>query len=153
MRFPRLPRTPTTSTGPRTGQEEGFFSPLCHLAAAVLFVSLSLSSCANPSFFPRLRPLFAGLDESHLPPDKRVALQKAKVDFQRARHGQPPLYAHFTGDVPYSHSLRYAGDGYVLTWVHTGEIHRWAQGPDIVLSGSLTGGNPYHYDELDYLGE
>lgn len=122
--------------------------------ASYLLVSplLVLTACANEHFFPRLRPLFPGVDEAAVSPKARPALAKAKVDFQLARQASPPQYAHYVGKAPYSNSKIYEGDGYRLTLVNKDFVHYQEVGPDIVLDPSLTGGRSYHYNEIDRAG-
>ncbi|MEO6740466.1 MAG: hypothetical protein ABIP20_09455 [Chthoniobacteraceae bacterium] len=125
--------------------------PVC---SAVLGIALLLCvpACAttkNPHFFPRLHPLFAGLDESKMRPAAKAALAEAKVDFLRVRHGQKPQYAHYAGSVPYTGSKIYEGRGYRLTMVHEETINAHSDGPSIVVDRSITGGESYSYDEID----
>lgn len=121
---------------------------------SALFATFSLlPACANDHFFPRLRPLFAGLDESRVPASQRRALAEAKVDFQLARQGQPPRYARPAGVLPCSHSQVFRGDGYQVTLVDKDLAYLTLKGPEIVVEPSITQGRPYHYDEIDRLGE
>ena len=127
--------------------------PFKPLLVCSLFGLTTLPSCANEHFFPRLRPLFAGLDESRVPATARTALAQAKVDFQLARHGQTPRYAHSAGTLPFTHSEVFQGNGYVVTLVKKDMVHIQLAGPEIVLDSSITQDKPYHYDEIDRLGE
>jgi hypothetical protein len=113
----------------------------------------ALSGCANDHFFPRTRPLFVGLDESHVPSGARAALARAKVDFQLARHNEPPRYAKPSGPTFDSNTRNYQGDGYRIAIVHKEEIHSRSDGPEIFIDSKLTGGKPYHYDEVDEVVE
>ena len=98
---------------------------------------------------PRERPLFAGLDETAMSAAARQALGQAKEDFQKARHDDAPVHARFDSVVPHSHSRVYLGDGYKLTLVHSDFGYGHADGPEIVIEPRITGGRPYHYDEID----
>src|SRR5690242_11813577 len=92
--------------------------PIATLILAAIF--LGLPGCAgtrNPHFFPRLHPLFAGLDESKIRGNARAMLARAKEDFQLARHGKEPRYAKYVSTIPYTHSRVYEGKGYRLTMV------------------------------------
>src|SRR4051812_13392062 len=101
------------------------------LALALLAANL-LSSCANPHFFPRTRPLFAGLDEANVPPTAKNSLAKAKVDFQLAKHGKAPHYAKLAHTIPHTRSQVFEGSGYRLTMVHKDTQYPHRQGPEIV---------------------
>ena len=76
-------------------------------------------------------------------------LAQAKVDFQLARHGRTPQYAKYAHMNRSSHSKVYEGQGYRLTIVHQDSIYPHEEGPDILLYPRITGGEPYHYDEVD----
>lgn len=119
------------------------------LLVAILFVGSLLPGCANPHFFPTLRPLFPGLDETRVPSKARAALQQAKVDFQLARKGGPPQYARHISTAPSTHSKTYRGNGYMLTIIDGGSRHH--VGPRIVVESAITGGPPYTYDEIENL--
>lgn len=108
-----------------------------------------LSSCANPHFFPRSRPLFAGFNDQQVPGTMRSALDQAKLDFQLARRGKPPLYAKFVGTLPYSMSKVYQGNGYEITMVDDSSFAGHALGPEIVIRPEITGGELFKYDEID----
>ena len=118
------------------------------LVIALLLLS-SVAGGASDHFFPRLKPLFAGLDESKVPAGSRTALAQAKVDFQLARHGKRPAYAHYTGTLPYSHSETFQGNGYILTMVNKNLVYSVSVGPEIVIDARITGGKTYRYDEID----
>jgi hypothetical protein len=105
--------------------------------------------CASDHFFPRLKPLFVGLDESKVPATSRTALAQAKADFSLARQGQRPVYARYTGTLPYSHSQTFRGSGYTLTLVNKSYVRSVSVGPDIVIDPSITGEKIYRYDEID----
>ena len=107
-----------------------------------------LPGCANPRFLPTTRPLFVGFEEQHLSGDKLVALERAKVDFQRARGGKAPVYARHLRTLPYSRSEVSKGDGYEITLVDEPALHGHDFGPRIILGPELTGGRPYSYDEV-----
>jgi len=109
----------------------------------------ALTSCASEHFFPRVKPLFVGLNEAAVPAKSRTALAKAKVDFQLARHASAPQYAHYVGTAPYTNSKIYEGDGYRVTLVNKNVVAYQEIGPDIVLDPSVTGGSSYHYNEVD----
>lgn len=76
-------------------------------------------------------------------------LAQAKVDFQLARTGKTPQYAKFSKTIRFTRSKVYEGQGYRLTVVSEDSQYPHKKGPDIVLSPSITGGKPYHYDEVD----
>jgi len=118
-------------------------SRLLTLAALLVLIT----GCANPHFFPRLRPLFPGFAEEGLSSSARSALAEAKIDFQLARQGNAPRYAKYVGEESTSRSKIYQGRGYRLTRVM--RTDPTAEGPDIVLQSSITGGKPWHYDEVD----
>jgi hypothetical protein len=116
---------------------------------AILGVIL-LAGCADPHFFPRLRPLFAGLDESKVPTSSREALNEAKTDFRLAEHRQTPRYARYLETTPGTDTKVYAGTGYRIAMVHVDRSYgARLDGPRILLDRSLTGGDPYAYDEVD----
>ncbi|HEY2574232.1 MAG TPA: hypothetical protein VGH65_09190, partial [Verrucomicrobiaceae bacterium] len=119
----------------------------------ILVIGLLLFSavavCASDHFFPRLKPLFAGLDESKVSAGSRTALAQAKADFQLARHGKRPAYAHYTGTLPYSHSETFRGEGYILTMVNKNLVYGVSMGPEIVIDSRITGGKTYNYDEIE----
>lgn len=121
--------------------------------AFILTATLCCSACQNPHFFPRLRPLFAGLDESRVPAAARSALAEAKVDFQLARHGAAPRYARFVSEARYSHTRCFQGRGYRLTMVNEGLVVSSRTGPAITIDSSITGGKPYRYDEIDEISD
>ena len=127
------------------------------LASAVLSIALLvLPGCAttkNPHFFPRLHPLFAGLDETKIRPGARAALAEAKVDFQLARHSKAPQYAKYVSTIPYTHSRIYQGKGYCITMVHKDAAGCRSDGPEIVLDASMTNGKPFSYDEIDEVSD
>jgi len=123
--------------------------------AAFLIASflLSSTSCANPHFFPRLRPLFPGLAETDLSAPARNSLAQAKADFLLLKQGKPPQYARFVSTIPNTRSRVYEGQGYRLTRVREDNIYPHKFGPEIVVSPSITGGKAYHYDEVDEVAE
>src|SRR3954463_9790697 len=60
----------------------------------ICFLGLSvIPGCANPHFFPRLQPLFPGLNEAQLSSAGKNAVAKAKQDFVLVKHGESPAYA------------------------------------------------------------
>ncbi len=126
-----------------------------HIRAFVSGIATAcvLSACASEHFFPRLKPLFAGLEESQVPVSARRSLAEAKVDFQLARQGMNPHYAKAAGTLPCSHSRVFEGNGYQLTLVDKDLAHITLKGPQIVLGSRITQGQSYHYDEIDRLGE
>lgn len=107
------------------------------------------SSCANPHFFPRTRPLFIGLNCQDHPASQLVALKHAKADFLQARHGKVPLYARHVRTIPNSLSKVYQGDGYEIIMVNDTSFTWHRLGPKIVLESKITGGKPIQYDEVD----
>jgi hypothetical protein len=114
-----------------------------------IFLLLLTSACANSHFFPRLHPLFPGLDESRLSDSSRRALGEAKVDFWRLKHGMEPQYANLARTLPDGHSKVYNGRGYRLTLRSQRSFDPYRIGPEIVIFASLTGGCDYSYDELE----
>jgi hypothetical protein len=86
------------------------------------------------------------LDESRVPVSARKSLANAKVDFERARRGKTPRYAHYTCMKQCTRCKVYEGSGYTLTLVDMGVLHM--TGPDIQLDASITGGAPFHYAEV-----
>ena len=94
-------------------------------------------------------PLFAGLDEAKVPQSAKTALAQAKADFQLARHGKAPRYAHYVSGVPYTRSKVYEGNHYRLTLVDKELVRPQEHGPAIELDGKITGGAPFQYDEID----
>jgi hypothetical protein len=129
-------------------------SPMRHftLACAVSWIVLSiLPGCASPQnvhFFPRWHPLFAGSDESGIRPGARPALAEAKADFELARHTKEPQFAQYAGTIPNTHSRIYQGKGYRLTMVRKDAWVSHSHGPEIILDATITGGNPFTYDEI-----
>ncbi len=135
-----------------------FFKALCYIFVTFTRVSYStpfflvattLTSCADEHFFPKMHPLFPGLDEAHVTAHSRQALAQAKVDFVRVRHGQAPQYAHFVGQD--SKGKRYEGNGYQLTSVRNDVVVYSDVSPDIVIASSITGTRPFHYSEIERL--
>ena len=116
---------------------------------AAIAAPLLLVGCANPHFFPRARPLFPGLNEAVLPLNAKARIDEAKNDFQLARAGKQPAFALYVSTIPYTHSKIFEGRGYSLTLVDKTINMVHSQGPEIVISSSLTGGKPYLYDEID----
>jgi hypothetical protein len=117
---------------------------------------LALPACAGPnsaSFFPRMHPLFAGLDETKVRHGVKTLLAEAKADFQLARHGKAPQYAKYTSTIPYTHSRVFEGNGYCITLVKKDIVDSFYEGPKIVLNSSITGGKPYAYDEVEVTGD
>lgn len=115
-------------------------------------VLLCLPGCAgtqNAHFFPRMHPLFAGLDESKVCGCAKPMLAKAKADFQIARHGKEPRYAKYVSTIPYTHSRVYEAKGYRLTMVKKDIVCCHYEGPQIVLDACITGGKPFAYDEVN----
>ena len=128
--------------------------PIASLVSSL--VLLFLPACAGKQyahFFPRTRPLFAGLDEACVCARAKPLLEKAKVDFQLARHGKEPRYAKYVSTIPYTQSRVYDGKGYRITMVKKDIIPAHYEGPQIVLDASITGGEPFTYDEVDVTGE
>jgi hypothetical protein len=125
----------------------------CTLLPFALLVVCLLSSCANPHFFPRLQPLFPGLDEAGLSAADRTTLAQAKTDFLLVKHGKTPQYATLVSADPHTRSRVYQGQAYRLTSVREDNTYSLRNGPEIVFSPNLTGGKPYHYDEVDSVAE
>ena len=120
------------------------------------FVLLCFPGCAGEqraNFFPRLHPLFAGLDETKVRASAKPLLAKAKEDFQLARHGKAPRHAKYTGTIPCTRSRVYEGKGYRITMVKKDLVLSHSEGPQIVLDASITGGKPFSYDEIDVTGD
>jgi hypothetical protein len=122
------------------------------IAAVVLSLWLQ-TGCANPHFFPQMRPLFAGLNEEHLSPGAQKSLAEAKADFMLAKHGKTPQYATLAESVPNTRSKVYVGKGYRLTVVREDSIYPHRSGPAIVVSPCITGGKVYRYDEVDEVAD
>lgn len=127
-------------------------NPSTLLPTAFLALCL-LSSCANPHFFPRLHPLFPGLDEAGLSAADRTTLAKAKTDFQLVKHGKAPQYATLVSADPHTRSRVYQGQSYCLTSVREDNPCCCRTGPEIVFSPTITGGKAYRYDEVDEVAE
>ena len=128
--------------------------PFAFLILSIVF--LSLPGCAgrqNACFFPRVHPLFAGLDESKVCGCARPMLAKAKEDFQLARHGKEPCHAKYVSTIPYTRSRVYEGKGYRITMVNKDIVPAHYEGPQIVLDAGITGGKPFTYDEVDVTGD
>ncbi|HEY3898837.1 MAG TPA: hypothetical protein VGM54_09510 [Chthoniobacter sp.] len=119
----------------------------------VLLAATAASSQANPHFFPRLRSLFVGLDESRVPAGAKNALQEAKIDFQRARLAEPPHFAAYMGETSDPRGKVYQGQGYQITEVHEEAVNIWYDGPKTTLDKSVTGGRPYQYSEVNREGQ
>ena len=115
--------------------------------------ALAMTGCANPHFFPRLRPLFVDLNETQVPASARSVLLQAKSDFQRARHHEIPRYAIYSGRRDNPWGKVYQGHGYRVTMVHQESSTGVLDGPAIVLDPSITGGQSYRYDEVDLIRE
>jgi hypothetical protein len=122
------------------------------LCLAVLSIGL-LPACANPHFFPRLRPLFAGLDEGQVPAGSRTALAHAKTDFMLVKHGKAPRYAQYVKSVPRTNTKVYEGEGYRISAINENTSYPLRKGPEIVVFSSITGGDTYRYDEVDEVAE
>ena len=117
---------------------------------------LALSACAGPnsaSFFPRMHPLFAGLDETKVCGCAKESLAKAKADFLLARRGKEPVHAKYVSTIPYTHSRVFEGKGYCITMVKKDIVDSFYEGPKIVLNSSITGGKPFTYDEVEVTGD
>lgn len=122
----------------------------------IAFGIQTLPGCAgtqNPNFFPRVRPLFAGLDESKVPADAKPLLANAKTDFQLARRGKAPCHAKYVTTIPYTHSRVFEGKGYCITLVKKNLVDSFYEGPQIVLNSCITGGKPFTYDEVEVTGD
>ncbi len=124
------------------------FRPQLVLLLATLF-TLTCSSCASHSVLPRTKALFAGLDESHLSAAAVSKLSRAKQDFQCVRACGKPCHASDAGRVPHSQSQRFSGDGYQITLVKASSGFNHREGVEIVIDSSITGGRPFHYEEID----
>jgi hypothetical protein len=118
-----------------------------------IMAALAATGCANPHFFPRLRPLFVDLDETKIPASAQTALLQAKSDFQRARHYEAPRYAAYSGPGFSPRGKVYQGHGYCITMVHEETAFGWLDGPEIALEPSITGGLRYRYSEVDTIKE
>ena len=118
-----------------------------------IIAGLTATGCANPHFFPRLRPLFIDLDETKVPASAQNVLLQAKSDFQRARHDEIPRYAVYSGASSNPRGKVYQGHGYRVTMVHEETPNGWFAGPEIVLEPGITGGLPYRYSEVDLIKE
>jgi hypothetical protein len=114
-----------------------------------MFAAVLLNGCANPHVFPRTKPLFAGFDESSLGPAAKAKLNRAKIDFLRAKHDEEPLYAKYLRTLRPGDSREYRGNGYTVTIVHTYSLPSHQDGPRILLTREITGGAPFEYDEVD----
>jgi len=112
-------------------------------------LALALSGCASHSVLPRTKALFAGLDETHLTPTAATRLAKAKRDFQCVRACGKPCHASDAGGVPHSQSRRFTGDGYEIILVKASSGFNHREGVEIVIDSSITGGKPFHYEEID----
>jgi hypothetical protein len=118
------------------------------LLSLVIFI-VTATACGNPHFFPRLQPLFPGLDESSIRANGRRALDEAKADFVLLKRGEAPRYATFVKTAPYSRSRVYDGKGYRLTFVCEQSVYPHRVGPEIVIFSGITGGREYRYREID----
>lgn len=110
------------------------------------------AGCAGPQtahFFPRMRPLFSGLDETGMNAEAQAALAEAKADFQLAKRGQEPRHASYVDTLPHTQSKVYQGRGYRLTKVRDHAFYAHSDGAEIVIEPRITGGKPYRYDEVD----
>lgn len=125
------------------------FRHISQVGIAVVSLSLLLPACADEHFFPKVRPLFPGLNEAMVPVKEKTKLAKAKVDFARARHGKAPQYAHLANSD--SGAAVYSGEGYRITLVHNDVVLYQDVGAGIVIEPCLTGGAPYAYDEIERL--
>jgi hypothetical protein len=110
----------------------------------------SLTGCSSPHFFPHSRPLFAGLEEETLSPQARIQVAKAKEDFQKLRHHQPPAHATSEGRAvtALGEVSSYRGDGYRILVTDKSSAGRG--GPSIVIDPKVTGGAAYEYDEVTW---
>ena len=59
------------------------------------------------------------------------------------------MHAQFVTTIPYTRSRVFDGKGYRLTMVSNDKAPSHPHGPDIVINGSITGGKPYQYDEIN----
>jgi len=127
------------------------YNDILPLGKALILIAL-VSGCANPHFFPRSRPLFAGFSAENISIPAQHLLKKAKEDFQLARNNQEPVHAKYVETVAHGYSDARArvfqGEGYVLTIVGDA-THLYASGHEIILESTITGGEPYRYDEVD----
>ena len=124
------------------------FRPRLVLLMAALF-TLACSGCASHSVLPRTKALFPGLDESHLSAAAISILSKAKQDFQCVRACGKACHASDAGRVPHSQSRRFMGDGYQITLVNASSGFNHREGVEIVIDSNITGGKPFHYEEID----
>lgn len=125
-------------------------------SALLSIAMLALPACAGSNsagFFPRMHPLFAGLDETKVSGCAKASLAQAKEDFLRARHGREPVHAKYVSTIPYTHSRVFEGKGYCITLVKKDLVDSFYEGPKIVLESSITGGKPYAYDEVEVTGD
>ena len=112
-------------------------------------LAIACTECSSPHVFPRLKPLFVGLDESALSQASKNKLTHAKVDFQCARKGEPPRFASDAGGIRHTRSRRFIGDGYEIIIVDASAGFVRRTGPEITIASCITGGKPYHYDEIE----
>ena len=117
-----------------------------YLACLLLMLA---TGCASHSVLPRTKALFAGLDATRLSPAAAIKLAKAKKDFQCVRACGKPCHASDAGRVPHSQSRRFTGDGYEIILVKASSGFNHREGVEIIIDSSITGGKPFHYEEID----
>ncbi len=118
------------------------------LLIAVIALSV-LTGCASDHFFPRLKTPFVGLDEAGIPASAKPALAQAKEDFWLCQHGKAPRHACCAKTYPCAHSQVFAGRGYQITLVDNDLVRPQQHGVTVELESSLTGGKPFHLDDID----
>lgn len=124
------------------------------LALSLLSICLLvLSSCSSPHFLPLTRPLFPGLAEEGLNDAAKHKLAMAKVDFQRGRQGQEPVYARAIHEKSCNGRRCYQGPGYTLTLVNDGTIYKREQGVRIEVGREITGSQPFHFSAIDQISD
>lgn len=121
------------------------------LAVGLLSICLLTSACSSPHFLPLTRPLFPGLTEEGLNDAARHKLGMAKVDFQRGRHGQEPVYARAIHEKSCNGRRCYQGPGYTLTLVDHGTIYKREHGVRIEVGSEITGNQPFHFSAIESL--
>lgn len=112
-----------------------------------LFVIVFMTQgCSNVSPGRQPRPIFPGLDESKVPTKTKESLAQAKTDFQMGKRGNPPEYAKFSSEDPFTRSKTYQGEGYTLTLVN--DLRRHREGSEILIESTVTGGEPYRHEAI-----
>lgn len=80
-------------------------------------------------------------------------LAMAKVDFQRGRHGQEPMYARAIHEKPCNGRRCYQGSGYTITLVNKGTLYHREEGVRIEVGREITCAEPFHFSAIEHISD